>query len=662
MDAFFLAALTSFSVTMLLLASTATSVGESTTLQIGRYLRIIAVRRAFILVVASFAIFAIVMLILVIIARIHPEGGSIYTWGDFLGGPRFSSVVLGLLFGTLFAFWVRELVKLSDSAQIGPKHLVQVAVLAFLLALGAFSDILRSYANRITQINLGGAQVTLSPLKRRDDDKGSGPGARAQDKSPLEALSLIAGLSNRVDSDVRYINSILIRHPDDAPNLVPASYREFYNSSFGSFAQCLVSFSALSGDEARGEEYMRKLGVPMRELLQGRAALSGTRREQIAKQFADMVGDLIVHLENVDFYQGKEPPKDPKDVPLKKCKDMVVGHCLLREATDFDKDMEWSGFIAQWRGKYQSVCTQRAPERVKRLAEGLSRLQNEMKLQETPYAALLHAGVLWAADQHKQAVNVIDAWLREAEAGKSGPIHEWLLVRARVYIAAIIEDLFNRSDAVSEIVANYHLDNLRKSIELMKPMLRTVLETLGDLDEDIEAKGYGQRPPISGHDCAKLDEDRIRLLLSLTSLHNTFIYRATRQRDYYDKHLTAAISYRRFVLARDFGCIGDNHRDYRDTANAMQAETILSYAAIELASAAKLKSVPDAAAVERALNRANDALDLGLRLIAPAVSDEELRSRNARDYLTAIAPRPVADLKFTLTDLQRKVAEERKPQ
>ncbi len=193
-------------------------------------------------------------------------------------------------------------------------------------------------------------------------------------------------------------------------------------------------------------------------------------------------------------------------------------------------------------------------------------------------------------------------------------------------------------------------------------MLRTVLKTVGDLDEDIEAKGYGQRLPKGGHACAELDEYRIRLLLSLVSLHTTFIYRATRQRDYYDKYLTAAISYRRFILARDFGCIGENHRDYRDIANAMQVETVLAYATIELASAAKLKSVPDAAAAERALNRANDALDLGLRLIVPAVSEEELASRNAKDYLTAIAPRPAADLKSTLIDLQRKVAEERRSQ
>src|SRR5712671_5540995 len=241
MESFFLSAVASFVVTTLLMVSSITNKGQYITLKIGNLVTMRAVRSALIFLVLSFCIFTLVILVLIIVGRVHPSGGSIYKWSDFLSGRPFSSAILGLLFGTLFAFWLRDLLALDPGQKVGWKPIVETVVLTCLLTLGAFSDIIGSYANRISQINLGSAQLSFAPPKDNGSNDRGEPGggtshAGTADSINVQGLSLIAGLKGRIESDQKYIN--IFSSGADKPESIDTDYATFHEAVFGSLSQC----------------------------------------------------------------------------------------------------------------------------------------------------------------------------------------------------------------------------------------------------------------------------------------------------------------------------------------------------------------------------------------------------------------------------------------
>src|SRR5689334_14299236 len=81
-----------------------------------------------------------ILLLLIVITTgvgiIHPQEGSVYSLSEFLLGRRFFGIVLGLLFGTLFILWARQLVLLTKEDKITLAHRLEAAALVALFAAG----------------------------------------------------------------------------------------------------------------------------------------------------------------------------------------------------------------------------------------------------------------------------------------------------------------------------------------------------------------------------------------------------------------------------------------------------------------------------------------------------------------------------------------------
>jgi hypothetical protein len=267
MDAFFLSALVSFGLTLLLMASAATVTGGTVKLRLGSSLELTAARRLFIFVASLVAIVLIVFLFLVVVARIHPQSSAIYRWGDFLAGPIFSSVVLGLLFGVLFAFWLRELLRLPANEAIQKRHVVQAIVLAILLGLGAFSDAIRSYASRIAQISFGGAQVSFTPGTDIRDKTGpagqQAAGTGEGSDTSASAFSLIKNLPERIKNDSQYISKVFSTVVAQANP--PSSVPRFFGMNSAVVA-CLMAAERVGGDLTTGRYFLHELLALTRQI------------------------------------------------------------------------------------------------------------------------------------------------------------------------------------------------------------------------------------------------------------------------------------------------------------------------------------------------------------------------------------------------------------
>lgn len=647
MEPFFLAAVASFVVTLLLLLSSATTRGQYVTWRLGSAFTLRAVRPAFIFFVLLLCVVVLVLLILFIVGRVHPTERSIYRWSDFLSGRLFSSAVIGLLFGGLFAFWLRDLLWLKPTQSVGWKPVVQAVVLAILLALGAFSDILASYSRRISQISFGGAQLSFVPLKDSDAAERLGkPGLGTQYSSATGkatssgGLSLLAQLTSRINNDRKYIETVF-GTPKPASSATTDEHATFHTATFGSLAQCLQAVARQSADEAIIDEHLREIARPLQELVTARKELHPDRRKQIAEDFVRVSGTLIEHLR---YTYLQIPPTDVRRQGIEEsCTHLIRARC----ATARSADRALADLAAR--------CPEENATIVEQTRLGLDRLLSDDTLFDRPYMSLLFAGVTWRLGQYSTATNELDGWLR---AIKTSPAktHPWHQARARIVLSGILEEWIRSSVNPPSSLAEYHLTNLRDSIELMTPMLSSVLVTMGDVAEDVEREGFRGRPPRAGDKCTSLSSDQIWLAITLLGQHAVYIFRAVQLPDYYETYSSRVMDYRNLLMKKDYFCISRNFPAFKGLIDVTYAEILEAYAEVELANASRIHALGDLDAARRALERAASAAALGLQLIFDYAEAGRKSAKDAVSFVAALEPDSARELESRFKSLQRRIA------
>ena len=652
MDTFFLSAVSSFIVTVLLLISTATVTGKVVTVHVGRFFSIRAVQSVFLFIAASFAALVLVILILIIYSRAQPAEGLIYSWREFFSGRPFYGVILGILFGTLFAFWLRDLILLKQDQSVGRKLVVEAVVLAVLLAFGAFSDILASYANRISQFSLGGAQFSFSP-QREAEQRGqkdlAAQSARQADKgASTQALGLIIRLARRVRDDRTYIEEVF---PVDKRFDLRARQEndreaQFYDDSFGSLADCLDGLARVSADETVIDQQLRLILPPLREVVITRKKLPPERHGLMVDLLAQISKTLTDHLRNtyiqLDVTDGRRVEIESA------CKRYVVQACALPlERKPSDPEPEIAALLPE--------CREMTAARKEQILDQLTKLLVDSTFQR-PYMTLLYAGVLWRLGLYSTAANELHAWLRAAE--QSSDVHSWYRLRARISLGGILEEWIRASNAPpSDALMEYHLDNLGKTISGMGSLLGAVIEAVGDIDEDLERDGYRGRLPLAGHKCVNLSQAKIALLVSWFSQHAVYIYRAIQSPDYYEKHSADVMRLRRVLLKKDLLCVKEKYPIQKDLVNDTYAEILEAYAEVEIANAKMIQSIGDTEAVKRRLERAKDAAKIGRQLIGPDAEESRNKANTASSFVARIEAAKAREMESKFRSIERRVDE-----
>jgi hypothetical protein len=687
MDAFFLSSFASFILTMLLLLSTTRGDTAKIEFRIGDSLNLEADRPIFLFIVSAVAVIFLVLIVLLIVGRVHPREGAIYTWSDFLAGRQFISVVLGLLFGSLFAFWLRDLIWLQPDEKVGSKPIIEAVVLAFLLLLGAFSDILIAAAYRISQINIAGTQLTFTPSKdgeRAQAGLGSVPqgGSQQGQKGSSQALGLIGSLATRIENDAFYVNNLFPARGGTPPvdSKVPKLFERL-----GKYATCLNAVSKVSGDEVFAEGQLRILVPILRELGTSRSVLPEARSDELAGQLETLFRQLDFHAQNA-FLRSRLPGATPAQQEQRTPMNVGCGDSSKTtpqpEAFKAAPRSEIKGWLSE---------SQQLPDKW---------------FSERPYMALLLAGALWHLGEYQGAIGEIDSWLPSDDRPKK--IHPWQEIRARIYVSILAEEWLRRPERPPPRLMEYHLDNVQRSIELMRPLLREVAEAIGEVEEDVEKDGFRNRVPAAGGQCSKLIElterkmeayalttddweklksspvdpntlsasvgielkssinelkkDRrqaletqaVDLFLFWLGQHAVFAYRASQMPDYYEKYSADVMKYRNFALKRDVFCVRDVFSDFKSDIDQLYADMLETYAEVELANATRIEAIPDRDAVKRALERAQQAAILGRQVIKPLLTSDRKESDGSPTFAGRIEPKKSAEIEDSLKGVQQR--------
>jgi hypothetical protein len=648
MESFFLSAVASFVVTTLLMVSSVTTKGRFITLKIGSVLTIRAVRTVAIFLVLSFCVISLVTLVLLVVGRIHPSSSAIYKWSEFLSGRPFSSAILGLLFGTLFAFWLRDLLGLEPSEKVGWKPIAQAVVLTCLLALGAFSDIIGSYADRISQINVGGAQFSFSSPKdidvsaRGEPGGGSsyaGPGA--SESTGAQGLSLIAGLKARINNDHSYIENIFSPGTTKRTS-ADADHANFHEAIFGSLARCLQSVAEISVDSTIIDDHLRRIARPLQEVMTARKALSADRRKMIATEVVTTSGSLVEHIRHTYLQLGTG---DLRRHSIEAACRPLIARCSTGES----EHSSLSELAAQ--------CSKRNPELEQQTLKGLESLLDDDARFERPYMSMTYAGLMWRFRQYSTATSELDKWLRDAK-DKRGRLHPWREARARIVLSGILEEWIRNAANPPSGLVEYHLSNLHEAIELMSRLLSGAVTSFGEVAEDIERDGYRGRLPGAGNRCAKLAAEehasqKVHLVLSLLSQHIVYIYRAVQMPDYYDTYSSNVMKFRNSLLRIDLFCVSNILHDFKEMIDELYAEILEVYAEVELANATRIQLLSDRDAIKIKLQRASVAATLGQQLIA---NYAKAARQGATGASLVLAPSRARELENSFKAIQIKAA------
>jgi hypothetical protein len=648
MDAFFLSSVISFVITSLLLASSATRRGKTITLRIGNALTLRAVRSAFVFSVLVGSIGLLLLLVLLILGRLHPPEGSIYSWSDFISGRVFSSLIFGLLFGALFAFWLRDLLLLKPTRKVGWKPVVQSVLLAILLFFGAFSDILVSYAYRISQFSVGGAQVSFTPLREGDRDGRGQPGTAAQPPANTkgkseEALGLVADMAERISRDQDYIDFFAGLAKSGAANTRENPHANFHRNTLGPLAQCLAGVGKVSADETVIDEYLRETVAQLREIVIARDRLPKWRRPEVVKYWLNNSANLVKHL-NETYLQLDE--KDTKRTEiLSKCAELIEQTCLLEGSLEYGLPSRADLVAADCRDKFDEDSRQTfVASRTNELAGQLDKLLGDKALFDRPYMALLYAGVSWRLNQHLTATHELDAWLKEATSA-----HPWHRARARFQISVILEDLIRTSGYQPGSVYEYHLNNLMQNIEAMRPMLEKVLGRIG---EGSDTSSTFDQVPTRSSKCQRLTLNELRLANTFFSQQLVYIFNALKMPTYYENYSLQVMKYRDALSKTSLSCLQSDYlaandaelQDYQREWRIFYAEVLQAFGEIDLVHARRILLLPDRDAAKRNLRRVVKIADLGGRLIRRYAEDDRRAARSEAYFTAQIAGKNTYDL------------------
>jgi hypothetical protein len=504
-----------------------------------------------------------------------------------------------------------------------------------LLALGGFSDVLGSWAARLTQFSAAGVSFSLDPQKSAGGGgihQRIGAGALASNDPQTRASSLyfLASIQDFIAADESYIRLISHAPLPAAGAGVPAREADFIEH-IASYAKCLDAISTETGDD---EEVTRRL-VPLKpalhEIAAGHEKMGPDRRPHAAESVVDASMNLLDTLRLT--YLASIPRALDRNAAYSiamGCQRLVELRCAPvaspRDANAMVDEIE----------RCLTAAPQQRPAQVRAVEASLSRLLDDFStFNERPYISLMLASFAWRVGDYGVGAREIEWWLRTASHAPGEPRAQWYLVRARTSLAALMENWLLTLGRFPETMLEYHIANTRETLELIEPMARPQMKHFlhtreeGDRqpEKDVIAAVFDQRPSWNRPCALPADSAEIKLVVTYIKMAAVYAYRASQHRDYFDRYSQDVRSRSHALPNLDLSCYVAAFGT--DATNQLYAEILQAYAQTEIANAIRISQLPDSSAAFERLKLAKAAAQLGAGILSGAIEKEERAARQS---------------------------------
>jgi hypothetical protein len=635
MDAFLLAAIASVAVTLLLLVTNPRTMGDKLILRIRGVTSTVVTRRAFNLAWVTLSILLFTLLLMFVLAPLHPRGGAVYGLGEFVGAQRFASLALGILFGALFVLWIKQLLAIEDPKQITWVHSAEAIFLVLLLALGGFSDVLGSWAARLTQFSAAGVSFSLDPQKSgagggSHQRMGAGALASKDPQTRASSLYFLASIDDFIAADESYIRLISHAPLPAAGGGVPGKENDFVGH-ITSYAKCLDAISTETGDDEEVTRRLLPLKPALQEIAAGHEKMPADRRTRAAESVVDASMELLDALRLT--YLASIPralDRDAANSIAVGCQHLVELRCAL-VAPPKDADAAIDEIE-----RCLTTAPQQRPAQVRAVEASLSGLLDDLSaFNERPYISLMLASFAWRMGDYGMGAREIEWWLRTASHAPGEPRAQWYLVRARTSLAALMENWLLTLGSFPTTMLEYHIANTRDTVELIEPMARPqmkhFLNTGKEADQqpekDVIAAGFDERPSWNRPCALAADSAEIKLVVTYIKMAAVYAYRASQHRDYFDRYAADVRSRSHALPNLDLSCYVAAFGT--DATNQLYAEILQAYAQTEMANAIRISQLPDSSAALERLKLAKAAARLGAALLSHAIELEDTAGRQS---------------------------------
>lgn len=646
MDVFLLSAMFASAVSLLLLIAEIRTTGEKIWARLGKRIRVVIARRTLNLIVVTVATLTMIGVLMIALGNLHPRESAVYRLADFLLGRRFASVLLGLLFGALFVFWMRQLLLLDPNdpkQQISWAHKAEAVLLVILLSLGAFSEVISSYARRITQFSAAGVSFTFEALKNSAGSnsgrgqQGTGAaalGGSSKTGSSLSAIAFFADIQGLIDRDQGYIRLLQsgagadrAKTGVDAPigassSFTTSAQTAMLKGRIGSLGGCMAAVSAFGTDRSDVERGINVLLPVTRELVAyAGTAIDTPRATRAATVLVRLSGTFaaaVVH----SHLRGFGNRTTTASSVWSGCQSLIGWWCpelgKLKDLPTGDVEQQWRALKCREPGEANVSSPDEAPL-IESVAATLKEALADRNATARPYFSLLYASLLWSAGEYWLAARELENWLT-LSSGKEGIAYSWYLVRVRTSLVVILEEWIRSTSNPPPLLLEAHLENVAKTIALMADFAPVQQAWQGFIEGGYKPRDDKfQSPPNWAEFTCKIapgEAERISLALTYLSQYMVYAFRATKHRDYFDLYSASVLQKRDALLKINLGCFA--RAAGVQAADLYYAEMLQVCADIDIANAARIVET-DAEAARTALENARSEALLGLQILEKAV-------------------------------------------
>jgi hypothetical protein len=646
MDIFVLAAIFGVAITLIALVSSLRYLDQVVGYRLRNIFRVTFPRRAANLFLVTLACLAVLFVIYVAVAPVHPREPAAYRLTEFLQSRRFGSTLLGLMFGVFLVFWIRQLLLLKDDEPLTWVHRGEAIFLVLLLVLGAFSEQIGALAQRLTQLSAAGVTLTFEALKGvGGDDRGqqggggtvSGHGSSAP---ALYFLSSMEGSGGILDRDNRYIALIDnkgAQQPTPAAPAVsgaaaPANDKDpsdaFFHETIGATAACWSAIVGATHEDQDVNSRIIDLRPTLREIYLNHS-LDQPRIHAAAEKFVAAQTQLIAELSSTYL----RSPGQLRAGLLPDCRPVIELRCSDARTIASGPDI-----ATQTKPLLDALdaCIKTNTDQTTALETTLQKALSDRSVADKwlfnrPYVPLLYASMLWRLEDYNAAVQVLDGWLAAHPIAPDAPDNamRWYVIRVETTLTVIMEEWIRSGENPPPLLLIRHLTNVRDSIDRMMRLdpMGSALAAFTTKGNDVAGKDF---PMPSWHKTCALDNDpakdqKIRLATTLFQQSMVYAYRATQHPDYFTRNVGKVVARVEYLVNLNLDCINQSSVSQTDL---LEAEILQIYAEVEIANAVRLADL-DSDAARKRLKNAAQAAQLGSDLVEVNYADpQEEAARN----------------------------------
>jgi hypothetical protein len=669
MNTFILAAIFAMAATILGLVSNIGLINERIWFRLGNTFNATIRQGTLNLIVIVIACILIVTVLVVAIGPIHRRGTALYGVAEWVQSQQFLGMIFGLLFGIFLVFWIRQLLMLGEKDSVTWLHKGEAIFIILLLVLGAFSDQISSFAQRLTQFSAGGVTLTFEATKGTSGvDRGqSGEGGTlVQPGTSGGALDLLSDINGDEDGvlarDHRYIQKILDLDSSElstknakAPSTTSAvAYqdpsKEFFNETIGLTAECLNSVLNETRDSGEVNGVLIRLRPAIRELMVNQELLSSSRIRPIAESFINVSIDLVKDIGRT-YLRRRDPAGATNQNIIQSCQHLIVSRCEAQSIVstqgasreDVNREAEYLIHIIEG-------CNTDASKQIDHLANTIARVLVR-SLFDRPYMALSYACLLWRIGEYELAVTVLEDWTKRPAAPEQYRERQWYNVRIRTTLTVIMEDWIRASGNPPPLLLVHHLANSEKTMELLDklPALTEAWKLVTNPNFDVAKQGF-EVPAWS--DICPLNKDQFTFVITFLKQLMVYAYRATQHPEYFDAYAYDVFPAQKKMMTVDLSCLDIQNKQQ---AILLYAEMLQVYGEVEVANGVRIAKLPDLDAARLRFKNAAKAAKLGLHMVTDLAEKQRMA---AQDSLAIVAGNQKAtELKYLLDSLGQRAQE-----